>query len=356
MSVELKGITKYYGNTLAAKDVNLHVDEGEFLTLLGSSGCGKTTLLNVIAGFIKPTEGSVYISEQDVTDLPPYKRNCGMVFQNYALFPHMIIYDNIAFGLKIRKMRQADIKARVKEILELIRLPGYEKRYPKQLSGGEQQRVAVGRALAINPLVLLMDEPLSNLDAKLRAEMRKELRALQQKLKITTIYVTHDQIEALTMADRLALIGPRHRIEQIGSPTELYMNPKTKFAADFIGMSNFFEGRVLSVYPDRDEISILSKELTFYVSWSEELKEGDKIVVAVRPERIKLTTDPSGAKNLFPSKIVYVEYLGGVVQYVLDVGGHQVTVVEQNVSGIPNHRRGDRLYVSWSPSNVMILR
>ncbi|RLF25672.1 MAG: ABC transporter ATP-binding protein, partial [Thermoprotei archaeon] len=248
VSVKLVEVTKRFGDFVAVDHISFHVREGEFFTLLGPSGCGKTTTLRLIAGFYKPDEGEIYFDNKLVNDLPPWKRNIGMVFQNYALWPHMNVWDNIAYGLKVRKIPRREIEKRVKEAIRLVGLEGLEKRKPSQLSGGQQQRVALARALVIEPQVLLLDEPLSNLDAKVRAQLRVEIRKLQKKLKITTIYVTHDQEEALSISDRVAVMS-HGRILQIGTPREVYENPSSRFIADFIGMSNFIEGTVKELHP-----------------------------------------------------------------------------------------------------------
>ena len=241
--LQLTGITKRYGEFKAADDVSLDIADGEFLVLLGPSGCGKTTTLRIIAGFIEPTSGSVRVGDRDITSLPPWKRNTGLVFQSYALFPHMTVAENIAFGLEMRKMPKADMAPKITEALRLVRLDHLSDRLPRQLSGGQQQRVALARALVFRPDVLLLDEPLSNLDAKLRQDVRVEIRELQRKLGLTTVMVTHDQEEALTMADRLVVMS-EGRIRQIGSQQDLYERPSEKFVADFVGRSTFIDGRM----------------------------------------------------------------------------------------------------------------
>ena len=241
--VQLKNITKSFGDNQVLKPISLDIYEGEFLTLLGSSGCGKTTTLRIIAGFETPTEGNVYIEDKDVTELAPYNRDVNTVFQSYALFPHMTVFDNIAFGLVEKKMDKKEIKKKVLEMLDLVQLHGFEKRKPSQMSGGQKQRVAIARALVNSPKVLLLDEPLGALDLKLRKQMQVELKRLQKKLGITFVYVTHDQEEALTMSDRIAVMHQGH-FEQIGTAKEIYENPQTKFVASFIGESNIFEANV----------------------------------------------------------------------------------------------------------------
>lgn len=247
--IRLEGITRTYGNVIAVDNVSLDINRGELFTFLGPSGCGKTTTLRIIAGFEIPDSGRLYFDDEDVTFLKPYKRNTAMVFQNYALWPHMTVFENVAYGLKIRKkqlgLTDEDIKRMVLEALELVKLSGLEDRYPLQLSGGQQQRVALARALVVQPRVLLLDEPLSNLDAKLRVEMREEIKKIQKKLGITTIYVTHDQLEALSISDRMGIMN-KGRLVQVGTPQELYFKPKNIFVADFLGRSSIYHGELVS--------------------------------------------------------------------------------------------------------------
>src|SRR4030095_587845 len=253
--VRLENIGKRYGDIWAVRHVDLEIAKGEFYTLLGPSGCGKTTLLRTIAGFVSPDEGAVFLDGHSVNHLPPWKRNLGMVFQNYALWPHMTVFENVAFGLKERKIPRREIEPRVMEALEQVGLKGTEQRRPSQLSGGQQQRVALARTLVIQPRVLLLDEPLSNLDAKLRIEMRLELLKLQGRLGLTTIYVTHDQEEALAMSTRIAVIYQGH-IAQAGSPREIYEQPANEFVAEFVGQSNLLPGKILNVEPGRATVAL----------------------------------------------------------------------------------------------------
>ncbi len=244
--VEIKGVNKIYGANHVVKDLNLSVEEGEFLTLLGSSGCGKTTTLRMIAGFEEPTTGTIMVEGERVEDKEPFERNVNTVFQSYALFPHKTIYDNIAYGLKMKKVPKAEIKKRVSEMMEMVQLSGFEKRYPSQMSGGQKQRVAIARALINRPRVLLLDEPLGALDLKLRKQMQLELKRLQKKLNITFIYVTHDQEEALTMSDRIAVMHDGI-IDQLATPAEIYEHPATKFVATFIGETNTYDGCITRI-------------------------------------------------------------------------------------------------------------
>ena len=258
--VELSNLTKRYGETLAVDDLSLRVEEGEFFSLLGPSGCGKTTTLRMIAGFVRPNDGRVLIGGEDMTLLPPEKRGIGIVFQNYAIFPHMNVFDNIAFGLKMRKAPRREIRVRVQRALDQVNLGGYERRYQRELSGGEQQRVALARVLITEPKILLLDEPLSALDKKLREEMKYWIKELQQSLGITTVYVTHDQGEALTMSDQIAVMN-RARVVQIGAPDAVYEHPADRFVTDFIGESNILEARVAAVNEHECRIAIGGIEL-----------------------------------------------------------------------------------------------
>ncbi|HSB73216.1 MAG TPA: ABC transporter ATP-binding protein, partial [Candidatus Methylomirabilis sp.] len=250
MNIRLRDMVKRFGALEAVSHVSLDVQDGELFTLLGPSGCGKTTILRLIGGFHKPDHGEIYFGDREVSAMPPYERNIGMVFQNYALWPHMTIFDNVAYGLKIKKTTQGEIAKKVNHSLSLVNLTGLEKRYPGQLSGGQQQRVALARALVLNPDVLLLDEPLSNLDAKIRQQVRAEIRKLQKDLAITAIYVTHDQEEALTLSDRIAVLD-HGKIQQIGSPRDLYQRPENSFVADFIGINNLIAGRVKEIREEK---------------------------------------------------------------------------------------------------------
>ena len=292
--VRLEGVTKRFGSLVAVDNVSFEVEAGEFFVLLGPSGCGKTTTLRIIAGFEQPDEGHVYFDDEDVTRRKPYERETAMVFQNYARWPHMTVFDNIAFGLKIRKVPWEEIRRKVKWALELVRLEGLEDRYPHQLSGGQQQRVALARALVVEPRVLLLDEPLSNLDAKLRVKMREELRELQRKLNITTIYVTHDQVEAMTMADRVAVLN-RGRILQVGSPREVYLNPENLFVAAFIGRSNIYPATIVGVEQGIARASVPELGVELEAPAPPGMGAGSKAYLLVRPEFVRL--HPTGARE-----------------------------------------------------------
>jgi len=321
-SVELRNVWKSYGaDTPVLRDVSLRVMPGERLCLLGPSGSGKTTTLNVIAGFTKPDRGSVLIGGVPQEGIAPHKRRVGVVFQSYALFPHMTVYENVAFGLKMHKYPAADIPARVRECLQLVRLTDVEKRYPAQLSGGQQQRVALARALAMQPDVLLLDEPLSNLDAKLRREMRAELLDLHSRTQVTMIFVTHDQEEALTLGHRIAVLRDG-QLQQVGTPDELYNTPSNLFVADFIGESNLLPGRVT-----RHEGGVATVQGNGFLCDARAMglcQPGDTVTVAIRPHN--LTFVSSRDKALGEGRVLRVTYMGGRTEYEVAVGPHVVLV------------------------------
>lgn len=350
-AVELVNVTKTFGQTAAVQDVSLEVTDGEFLTLLGPSGCGKTTLLRLVAGFIPVTKGSVYIKGTLVNDFPPEMRRTGMVFQNYALFPHMTVYDNIAFGLKVRKMPRETVDEKVKKVLELIRLPGFEKRYPRELSGGQQQRVALGRAIITEPDVLLLDEPLSNLDFKLRVSMRLEIKNIQKELGITTIFVTHDQGEALSMSDTIAVMN-EGKIVQIGTPGEIYERPHSKFVADFIGEANLFDGTVTQVNTHHITVATDDGLELHALKASPPISIGSKISVALRPERLTLSSKPPTEKsvNVFLGTVQNAVYTGSTLTYLIRLeNGRIINVHEKNFGFV--HKPGEKVCVGASIEN-----
>ncbi|WP_404455292.1 ABC transporter ATP-binding protein [Virgibacillus necropolis] len=322
-TVNLSTITKRFGNVTAVNDLDLLIEEGEFFTFLGPSGCGKTTTLRMIAGFYYPTKGKVKFNEKDMTTVPPEKRNTGMVFQNYALFPHMTVFENVAFGLKVRKISKSDTKKRVWDVLKKVRLDQYIDRQVSQLSGGQQQRVALARALVIEPDILLLDEPLSNLDARLRDEMRTEILRLQREYGITTIYVTHDQVEALTMSDRIAVFN--HGVcQQVGTPTEIYNKPLNDFVAEFIG-----ETTLLPITYDKtseDELVFRSETLgdSIYVKDTElniaSYDENDDLVMSIRPEAIQIDHNQiTSEKNVCKGHVSLVQFTGASVHTYITI-------------------------------------
>lgn len=326
--LELENVSKRFSNVIAVDKVSFSVDEGEFFFLLGPSGCGKTTTLKLIGGLEKSDEGIIKIDGTIVNDIPPYKRPTATVFQNWALFPHKKIYDNVAFGLRMKKVPKGKIKNKVNEYLDLVRLKGYENRYPRQLSGGEQQRIALIRALIVEPRILLLDEPLSNLDKRLREEMRVEIKQIQKKLGITTIFVTHDQAEAMSMADQIAIMRDG-KIEQIGTPMRIYNNPETEFVAKFIGETNFFFGKV-SI---RDEVATVktSSGLLLSVEGKVDVSEGAEVKIFVRPEDIKILEEKIGARgtNVFDGKIIERAYMGPYVRYYVRLDNENTLFVDE---------------------------
>ncbi|MFX0079805.1 MAG: ABC transporter ATP-binding protein [Candidatus Hermodarchaeota archaeon] len=323
VSIDLKELTKRFGEVVACDNIDLHVEDGELFTLLGPSGCGKTTILRCIAGFYTPEEGQIFFDETNMTRVPPNNRNTGMVFQNYAIWPHMKVFDNVAFGLKIRKVPKETIRKKVEDILELVRLGGLAGRTPFQLSGGQQQRVALARALVIEPTVLLLDEPLSNLDAKLRLEMRHEIKRIQKEFGITTVYVTHDQEEALSISDRIAVMELGH-IRQVDSPVDIYEEPNNLFVADFIGSSTFIPGTVVQANGGKLVVETPWGLKINGRSTQEDvtLKKGEEVYIAIRPEDFKVRT-PAEPHNTVPSTIESVVFTGRYYHVYANVGGTQ---------------------------------
>jgi ABC-type Fe3+/spermidine/putrescine transport system ATPase subunit len=324
VEVILKGVTKKFGDVIAASDVNLTIKDGEFFTLLGPSGCGKTTTMRTVAGLEHPDEGRIFFGDTDVTDLPPYMRNTGMVFQNYALWPHMKVHENVAYGLKVRKVPNDEIKERVQKALDQVKLSGLGDRFPSQLSGGQQQRVALARVLVINPDLLLLDEPLSNLDAKLRVEMREEIKELQKELGITTIYVTHDQEEAMVISDRIA-IQDHGVIKQVGHPTEIYRRPNNLFIATFIGRGTLLHG-VVESKGEPMIVKVDGLSLQGYPSKPEmSFESGNKIACVLRPESFEVKP-PDEPYNIIEGVIEWGAFVGSHTEVRLDVLSHKLLV------------------------------
>jgi iron(III) transport system ATP-binding protein len=319
MRITVKDLTKRFGSQEVVSRVSFSIEEGELFTLLGPSGCGKTTLLRLIAGFYAPDGGEIRFDERVVNAVPPHERGIGMVFQNYALWPHMKVFDNVAYGLKLQKVESARIAERVNGVLEKVKLAGLGGRYPGQLSGGQQQRVALARALVLNPKILLLDEPLSNLDAKVRIQVRAEIRKLQQELGITTIYVTHDQEEALTLSDRIAVLE-RGRLMQVGPPKALYERPANLFVADFIGINNLIEGTVESVDAAARRMQVATPFGTFAALLDERLRAGERCTVCVRPENAVVDGAPAEGRNAVRGRIAFAAYLGNTLRYDVDLG------------------------------------
>ena len=357
--LELHNVFKLFGSVKAVDDVSLNIEHGEFLTLLGPSGSGKTTTLNMIAGFEIPTRGDILLENEDITTVAPNRRGIGMVFQNYALFPHMTVYDNIAFPLKMRKIAADKIRTMTRETLELVKLPGFDPRYPHQLSGGQQQRIALARAIVFQPQILLMDEPLGALDKKLRDHMRLEIKHLQESLNITVIYVTHDQEEALTMSDRIAIMN-EGQIVQIDTPVELYESPANLFVADFIGESNFLQGRVAETKSDRTAIEI-RQGIKVWVRKSSQMESGEEISVAVRPEKIQILASeqdgPNEIVNRFTGRIEEIVYLGEAKIYRVSLAPDVIIEAKvQSGPGTQKYNTGDKIVVGWQTRDGLALK
>jgi spermidine/putrescine transport system ATP-binding protein len=363
-AVELRDVVKVFqtpeGSYINAVDhVSLQINDGEFFSLLGSSGCGKTTSLRMIAGFEWPTEGEIYIHGHGMGHTPPFQRPVNTVFQSYALFQHMNVFQNVAFGLEMEKKPRIDIDTRVQTALEMVQLTGMDRRRPKQLSGGQQQRVALARALVKIPDVLLLDEPLGALDLKLRKEMQLELKALQQKVGITFVYVTHDQEEALTMSDRIAVMS-FGKVMQVGTPIEIYERPRNRFVADFIGESNFLNGVVKSL--DREYASVYVPILNTEIRGMpmDSLVAGEPVVLSVRPEKVRASEGAVLNQNSFRGRIVKSVYIGSESHVVVDVNGTALKVWEQNkISTLEPgayHLPGSEIWLTLFPENTLVLR
>ncbi|UNK19982.1 ABC transporter ATP-binding protein [Paenibacillus sp. N3/727] len=333
IEVILDQVNKQFGNVKGVTDVNIRIQPGEFFTFLGPSGCGKTTTLRMIAGFYYPSEGRIMFGDQDVTTLPPNKRNTGMVFQNYALFPHMTVFENIAFGLQVRKIPKSEIVQRVERAQKQVHLEGYGSRRIDQLSGGQQQRVALARALVIEPQILLLDEPLSNLDAKLREETRIEIKRLQLELGITTIYVTHDQAEAMAMSDRI-MVMQGGVVQQIGSPEEIYYRPVNRFVASFIGESNLWEGTVERIEGNEAVVRIAPglsvRGLIANASPNYKLEAGKSVAISIRPESVREALQGESGDNVVNGNVVISEFTGVSVNYVSQVADQQLKAMFVN--------------------------
>jgi spermidine/putrescine ABC transporter ATP-binding subunit len=356
-AIKLTKVTKKFGNVIAVDNVSLQIPRGKFLTLLGSSGSGKSTILMMIAGFYEPSSGEILLEGELITPIPPYKRNIGMVFQNYALWPHMTVFKNVAFPLKMHKTPRGEINTKVKEALELVQLRGFENRLPRELSGGQQQRVALARAVVFNPKVLLMDEPLGALDKKLREHMQIELRKIQQDLGITVVYVTHDQEEALTMSDSIVVIN-EGKVQQIGSPKELYERPKTKFVADFIGESNIIEG--VFTKEEHGYITISMNDMdNFRIPKPIDYKINKKVLMAIRPEKISLMQfSPKNERERIIIKGVVAGkvYVGNNTKYLFTIGNKiNLKVLVQNRADQEDYSIGDRLDLSWLKDDMVFL-
>jgi putative spermidine/putrescine transport system ATP-binding protein len=350
--LSIKNISKTFGAVTVVDDFNLDVARGEFVSFLGPSGCGKTTVLRMVAGFEEPSAGQIIVGDKDVTRLKPNQRNIGMVFQAYALFPNLTVAQNVGFGLKIAGMAKAEADRRVAEMLDLIKLPvsQYGDRYPYQLSGGQQQRIALARALAPKPKLLLLDEPLSALDAKVRVSLREEIRAIQKELGITTIFVTHDQEEALSISDRIAVMYGG-KAEQVGAPFEIYNRPATKFVANFVGTLNVLEGTVADA--GSGKVRVASQELALKGKLNGS-QTGDTLSLALRPEAIALGPRPGNDSRL-AGEISDVHFLGSVIRVRVGIGDKQISLDTFNNSATPPPAVGDRAEISFSSGDVLVL-
>jgi spermidine/putrescine transport system ATP-binding protein len=347
--IRLDHVTKRFDDVVAVDGISFEIESGSFFALLGPSGCGKTTTLRMIGGFEEPTDGAIYLGDRAVTGLPPYKRDVNTVFQSYALFPHLSLFENVAFGLRRKRIRGETLSGRVREMLGIVGLQGMENRKPRQLSGGQQQRVALARALVNSPRVLLLDEPLGALDLKLRKQMQLELKAIQHDIGITFVHVTHDQEEAMTMADRIAVMNNGH-IEQLDTPSALYERPATAFVAGFLGVSNLIPGRVTG--PESvelragPEVQVPSHALAGRTG---------TVAVGIRPEKIEIG-QASDEKNTLPGRIVEQAYIGVATQYIVETPCGQITVYVQNARpGADGASPGERVALSWTPESTFVV-
>jgi iron(III) transport system ATP-binding protein len=356
--IEIQSLFKRFKDVVAVNRIQLEINQGEMLTLLGPSGCGKTTTLRCIAGLEKPEGGDIVIDGQPMLSkgfVPPSKRGIGMVFQNYAVWPHMKVFNNIVYGLKLQKISKQSIRERAQQVLELVGLDGLEDRYPAQLSGGQQQRVALARALVTNPKVLLLDEPLSNLDAKLREELRFEIKSLVRRMGITSVYVTHDQAEAMVISDRIAVMDSGN-VVQIGTAQEIYIKPANRFVADFIGTMNFMPGEIVQVLQDTDQAYVhteFSEKMVCKLPGSTAATPGSKVYASIRPEDVEVFTEPPQAtENVFKGTIAHKAYLGNFLFFFVSV---DETMIRVQVAHHLPQEEGQELYLFLDPQKCMIL-
>ena len=350
--IELRGIVKHYDRLLAVDNLNLDIAAGEFVSILGPSGSGKTTTLLLIAGFITPNQGMIMLGGEDITRLPPYRRNIGMVYQNYALFPHMTVAKNVAFPLRMRGVERPEIARLVTRALTLVRLEGLHDRLPNQLSGGQQQRVALARALVFEPPLLLMDEPLGALDKKLRDELQIEIKRIQRAIRSTVIYVTHDQEEAMSMSDRIVVMHGG-RVEQVGPPNELYERPRTRFVADFLGTSNFLDMTV--AIAGEPALLRTTGGLAIEVPGLAGAAVGDQFTVAIRPERIRIDTSATSSACGRPARVIDCSYHGDTQRFQVELEGHDTLTVFHPNAGQPLIPRGAAATVSWGPGDAWVI-
>jgi spermidine/putrescine transport system ATP-binding protein len=350
--VQLVDLVKRFGEFTAVAGINLEMPPGEFFSLLGPSGCGKTTTLRMIAGFERPTEGQILLDEVDMAQTPPHKRDVNTVFQNYALFPHLTVEENVAFGLKYQKANKDETRKRVGDALELVQMSQFAKRRPNQLSGGQQQRVALARALILNPKVLLLDEPLGALDAKLRKRLQIELKALQEEVGITFIYVTHDQEEALTMSDRIAVMS-QGRVEQVGAPKDIYESPATAYVADFLGVSNLMDAAAGGVANGGCKVSLGDFEL---IAGQGDADTAGAAKITIRPERVEIEAQGTTGENRIPGMVERTVYVGSILQVILHIAtGQTIQAWTPNTGAIPPYSSGDAVAVHFPRESLRVL-
>ena len=354
--LKVKNLSKNFGKVKAVQEVSFEATEGKVLSLLGPSGCGKTTTLRCIAGFENPDRGEICLDDRKITHISPERRGIGMVFQNYALWPHMTVYGNLAFGLQIRKISKDEITKKIKKVLGMVQLEGYENRYPRQMSGGQQQRIAMARALVFEPEIMLLDEPLSNLDAKLREEMRFQFTELQKSLGITAVYVTHDQAEALVISDKIVILN-QGKIVQSGSPKEIYSNPKNKFVAGFIAVTSFISGSINSFAEEKKKVIVKTDDGLVIHGFNNSFDIGQKVSVAMRMNVIKFIQDENKSDkntvNIFKGKIIQSSYLGDIIDYKIKVGNWEVRT---NSDAKYNFKVGEEVTFYLSPEDIIVTR
>lgn len=354
-SIELIGVSKKYKDKEVVKSVNLDIEQGDFLTILGPSGAGKTTVLKMIAGFEETSDGVIKIEGNDITEQPTHKRNIGMLFQNYALFPHMTVAENIAFPLKLRKVGKAEIKKQVSSVLEKVKLAGYEKRFPRELSGGQQQRVALARALVFNPPILLLDEPMAALDKQLRKHMQVEIKQLQRELGITTISVTHDQEEALTMATKVCVMKDGN-VVQVAKPEEIYEKPNNSFVASFIGEANLIKGKALKVEKDIVEVNILGTKVVKAPHDNKHFSSGEEVTILIRPEKIRIINNNDYKGLTLDGVVTQVVYVGEAVKFKVELKNKETVKVKMFSQNANSIQAGDIVTIGTDYEDMVIIK